>query len=345
MTQPPANLTSLRARLRNHARDVRSLEVRVQRRLAALVVNEIFTSVDTGAAPPVLLKGGTALDLRRGPAPARLSKDWDAAVRGDLDEFIEKAREQLAVGWAGFTGLMAREETIQVPGLATQPRRFAVKLSYRGKPFVTVPVEVSATEAHGGDEHDVLRVTEYDAIGVAPTGPVYCLSLRYQIAQKIHACTDPLDGERINDRARDLVDLQLLAPLLETDAATLPSVREACVEIFTSRARHSWPPQVTVWPHWPGLYAAAAAEVQDDVLADIEQAAEGLRDFMGELDKTRAGWTQVQLRRSVRRRVADRAKMAPRPRGRELAAPRCGHGTSLEGPRPARRDGTDNRPR
>ena len=65
MTEPPSNLTSLRARLRNHARDMHTLEVRVQRRLAALVVNEIFTNVDVGADPPILLKGGTALDLDR----------------------------------------------------------------------------------------------------------------------------------------------------------------------------------------------------------------------------------------------------------------------------------------
>jgi hypothetical protein len=45
-------------------------------------------------------------------------------------------------------------------------------------------------------------VTEYSAIGFEPRGPVYCLSLRCQIAQKIHACTDPLDGDRDNDRAR-----------------------------------------------------------------------------------------------------------------------------------------------
>jgi hypothetical protein len=285
VTQPPPNLTSLRTRLRNHARDVHALELRVQRRLAALVVNEIFASVDVGADPPVLLKGGTALDLRRGSAPARQSKDWDAAVRGDLDEFIEKAREQLAVGWAGFTGLMAREESINVPGLAIPPRRFAVKLSYRGKPFTTVPVEISVVEARAGDEHDVVHVREYDSIGLEPTGPVYCLSLRYQIAQKIHACTDPLDGERPNDRARDLVDLQLLALLLEeTYAATLPAVREACVEIFSSRARHSWPPAVTVWPAWPELYTAAAAAVADEVVADVEQAADWLRTFVDEID-------------------------------------------------------------
>lgn len=251
MTQPPPNLTSLRARLRNHARDVHALELRVQRRLAALVVNEIFAGVHVGADPPVLLKGGTALDLRRG-----------------------SARAQLAVGWAGFTGLMAREEPINVPGLAIPPRRFAVKLSYRGKPFATVPVEISAAEASSGDEHDVLHVSEYDSIGIEPTGPIYCLSLRYQIAQKIHACTDPLDGERPNDRARDLVDWRGDS-LFVTRAWTQSTVRRSsqrcgwlwliprgCWPISassrsTSSTRSHWPPNRSAsrcspaWRGWP----------------------------------------------------------------------------------------------
>lgn len=282
---PPSNLTSLRARLRNHARDVRQVETRVQRRLAAIVVNEIFLAADLGIdGPPVLIKGGTAIDLRRGTAPARLSKDLDAAVRGDLDGFIAQARTLLDAGWSGFTGRLARETEIDIPGLPVKPRRFDVKLDYLGKPFATVPVELSLAEGRSGDEHDQITVHEYDAIGLAPRGPVHCLSLRYQIAQKIHACTDPLDGQRDNDRARDLVDLQLLA--LVVDGAQLASIRTACIEIFTGRQRHEWPPPVRVWPTWPILYAAAASALGDDVLPDVEQAAEWLRTHITVIDSS-----------------------------------------------------------
>ena len=52
---PPSNLTSLRARLRNHARDVSQVETRVQRRLAALVVNEIFLAADLGISEAELV--------------------------------------------------------------------------------------------------------------------------------------------------------------------------------------------------------------------------------------------------------------------------------------------------
>lgn len=282
---PPSNLTSLRARLRNHARDVRQVETRVQRRLAALVVNEIFLAADLGIdGPPILIKGGTAIDLRRGTAPARLSKDLDAAVRGDLDEFIDQARALLDLGWSGFTGRLARESEIDVPGLLVKPRRFDVKLDYLGKPFATVPVELSLAEGRSGDEHDQITVAEYDTIGLAPRGPVHCLSLRYQIAQKIHACTDQLDGIRDNDRARDLVDLQLLA--LVIGDGHLASIRTACVEIFAGRRRHEWPPEVRVWPAWPALYTAAASSLGDDVLADVEHAAEWLRSLINAIDSS-----------------------------------------------------------
>jgi hypothetical protein len=73
--------------------------------------------------PDSLIKGGTAIDLRRGTAPARLSKDLDAAIRGDLGGFIDQARALLDAGWSGFTGRLARETEIDVPGLLVKPRR------------------------------------------------------------------------------------------------------------------------------------------------------------------------------------------------------------------------------
>lgn len=279
----PSNITSLRARLRNHARDVRQVETRVQRRLAALVINEVFLGADVGIdGPPILVKGGTAIDLRRGMAPVRLSKDFDAAVRGDIDVFVAQARDPLAEGWCGFTGRMTRESEIEVPGMVVRPRRFEVKLEYRGKPFVTVPVELSPAEGGTGDEHDQFVVNEYDSIGLTPRGPVHCLSLRYQIAQKIHACTDPLDGLKDNDRARDLVDLQLL--WLVVDDSQIASIRAACIEIFASRRRHEWAPTVRVWPAWPRLYTAASTSFGAEVLPDVRRAADWLEGFIGVID-------------------------------------------------------------
>ena len=269
--------------MRNHARAIGEIDTRVQRRFAAVVVNELFLT--TGLAidgPPILVKGGTAMDLRRGIAPARLSRDWDAVVRADLDAFLAAARPALEAGWSGFTAYLAREEVIHVPGLAVSPRRFQVKLSYRGKPFATVPVEISEPEGDSALEYDTIDVREYRGIGIEPEHPVYCLSVRYQIAQKIHACTDPLDPNTPNTRARDLVDLQLLAPLV--DAADFADVRRACLEVFEGRGRHPWPPTVRTWPDWAVLYRAATETLGPDVATDVNAAAEWLSTFVGAIN-------------------------------------------------------------
>lgn len=43
------------------------------------------------------------------------------------------------------------------------------------------------------------------------------MSVRYQIAQKIHACTEVPEDDRPNDRFRDLIDIQLLHELIPPD--------------------------------------------------------------------------------------------------------------------------------
>jgi len=78
------------------------------------------------------------------------------------------------------------------------------------------------------------------------------VAVRWQIVQKLHACTETFEvGE--NDRFRDLIDLPLLGDLVADGQWT--EVRAACVEVFARRAKHVWPPAVTVNPPWEAGYA------------------------------------------------------------------------------------------
>ena len=78
---------------------------RIQRRLGAIVVAEMLTRVDLGTeGPPLLVKGGSALELRLGLAESRTSKDLDAVVRGSIATFMDQAAEAVAQPLAGFTG-------------------------------------------------------------------------------------------------------------------------------------------------------------------------------------------------------------------------------------------------
>jgi Nucleotidyl transferase AbiEii toxin, Type IV TA system len=109
---------------------------------------------------------------------------------------------------------------------------------------------------------------------------VTCLSLRYQIAQKIHAVTEePADG-RPNLRYWDLIDLILLRALLEED---LWRVQEACVQTFESRKTHSWPPELVIPDAWEQPYTAEAEKL-GFTPADVHGAAAEIRAFIAEID-------------------------------------------------------------
>jgi hypothetical protein len=95
---------------------------------------------------------------------------------------------------------------------------------------------------------------------------VACLSLRFQIAQKIHACTERFP-DRENERVHDLIDLQLMEELIEDYGR----VNAACVEVFDLRATHAWPPPLNIEPTWPDTYRQLAAEL-DFPTQDIADA-------------------------------------------------------------------------
>ncbi len=75
-----------------------------------------------------------------------------------------------------------------------------------------------------------------DPVGLLSAEPIPRLSLPYQVAANLHACTDPLDGVRMNDRVGDLLDpilVEELSPnlsLLATRKALGPSCRSRVLE-------------------------------------------------------------------------------------------------------------------
>jgi hypothetical protein len=215
---------------------------RLQRHVAVLVVTQLAASLaDEGGAPLLLVKGGSSLELRRGISDSRTSKDLDTVARQDIESVHEHLADAGELGWEGFSAIFTRPEEIDVPGLLVKPRRFLAKLSYRGKPFASVPIEVSTIEAGNSDQFDNLTSEALGLVGVSADVTVPCMTLPWQIAQKLHAATAVLVAPKTNDRAHDLVDLQLLEALQgEIDLA---ETRCACVAVFVARAQHLWPPQ------------------------------------------------------------------------------------------------------
>lgn len=146
----------------------------------------------------------------------------------------------------------------------------------RRQSWQTLQVEVSPSEIEAAESDDVPAI-EIDDLGLTGPKTVLCLPLRYQIAQKIHACTERFNDSE-NDRSRDLIDLILLRDLVED----LPTVREACVTTFERRDGHGWPPEVTIEPSWPDTYAAEAKRYGFAVHT-VHAAAQLVREFIAEV--------------------------------------------------------------
>ncbi|SDT76213.1 nucleotidyl transferase AbiEii/AbiGii toxin family protein [Actinoplanes derwentensis] len=239
------------------------------KRLQSLVGNVVLCQM----LPASAVKGGTGLKLRLGDSRTRATPDLDTAFRGDHDEFERELRSNLINGWGNFTGSVIRgpkRPPVGVPdSYVMQP--LIVKLQFHGKSFITIDAEVGYDELEATNEPPELELSPevsglFVELGLPAPVPVPVLPLHHQISQKIHACTEP--G---NERAHDLVDLQIITPLADTKLAAATVER-----IFQFRAQHEWPARVTPTQNWSSLYANAADGL--DVLATVEEALSWVND-------------------------------------------------------------------
>jgi hypothetical protein len=232
----------------------------------------------------IAFKGGAALELRFG-FRARASNDLDGAYRGEVSEAIDLVDEGVHRGWSGFTGRTTEGEPIMGTGLVVPPVRFRVKLLYKGKDFVTVPMELSPVEGRSLDEVEVLpAAVSLEPVQLTGADAIPFLPVRYQVAQKLHACTEDLGEERPNQRARDLADI-LLIDELALDDDQMSGLRDVCVEIFELRDKHPWPPTVVAWPGWGQIWGRLMeTERLDYSIAEAVVRVQGLVD---RIDSTR----------------------------------------------------------
>ena len=274
--KPPSNRSHLQKLANQAAADASMPPGRYQRWVDTHIISAVLDRVrDERDDPLFVLKGGAAMELRLG-VTARASKDYDAAFRDQASKMLDALDQALAEDWGGFQLQRTEPEEIR----DTRTLRMNIRLAYKGKPWGTVQLEVAPAEGEAGQEIDRVPAHPLDAVQLEGPDRIACVSIRYQIAQKIHACTEVQDG-RDNDRFRDLIDLELLRELIAEE--DLPDVRAACTEIFDLRATHAWPPEVTTYPAWQDGFAAMAKEIGFST-TDVETAAQELRDFIAEID-------------------------------------------------------------
>lgn len=275
------------------ARDVRGLQrwisewadatsetqARIQRRIALIAVSAMLANATADDGEPAfVVKGGSALELRYG-SDARASRDIDVEYRGRLEEIHAAVASCIETGWSGFGGSVLDPQPLSIPWASVAGQRLSARLTYLGRPFSGVPLEIITRQSPAIDYVPSLRL---DPVGIPAPDPVPCLSLPYQVAEKIHACTDPLDGERSNDRVSDLMDLVLIEDL--SPDLDLLQTRNACVAVFEERGTHPWPPVVATSTRAERLWTKLVEDT-DFTVAGLAEAADRVNAMISAIDR------------------------------------------------------------
>lgn len=290
---PPLNVTQLNDRLAQAARELGIPVARARVMLCTLIVSQMLPDA-------VAIKGGMGIKLRFGERGTRATSDLDVSTCSRGEEFEQVFRARLAEGWGAvppskgerrrspdapdrvaFTASV-RVAKLHNPGLARPEyvmHPYRVSIAFLGNAWGALDVEVSDPEiglhAHPRKEIDGELAWFGGYFSFGELQPVELVDLEYQIAQKIHAVTDPA-----YERAHDLVDLQILWNV-EPD---LPLLNRLCVGTFGWRNQQLWPPlPLRQMEGWALAYADAREETEVNghtpVLANVAVA----RDWLGEI--------------------------------------------------------------
>ncbi len=247
---------------------------RTKRLLASVIVGQMLPD---GAA-----KGGNALKIRFGYSATRFSRDLDTARASSLESYVSQLEERLAQGWNGFTGAVVPRDPASPEGVpaAYIMRPFDVKLSYNGKGWMTLPLEVGHNEIGDADDPDMVASPEaadfLTKLGFPEPGPVPCMRLEHQVAQKLHA----VSGHG-SERAHDLIDLQIAVGQGNVDYAEAKAV---CVRLFDYRQEQAWPPTVAKGDGWDSLYEEQREGL--DVLPTVDEAVAWVNALITDIDNS-----------------------------------------------------------
>lgn len=251
---------------------------------SSVAIAAVQRAVDAEGRQLFLLKGGTLLQHRLN-SPSRTTSDVDGLIRGDIDAFLAALDTVLAEPWGPLTLRHGPAQVIEVASRVLKPRRFDIYLELRGVTWRRIQFEFAPDEACIGDESESVEPPPLGGFGLPDPSVLVGIAIRHQIAQKLHAVSDPHDPPRwVNDRPRDVVDLLLLRDLAaSTGRPSAPEIADAARAVFLSRAAEaaqlgraprSWPPMVVAHPHWANdfRHAAESADFRlslDDAVSEL----------------------------------------------------------------------------
>jgi hypothetical protein len=144
--RPAANLQGLERWMTTWAAEQSMSPGRLRRPVGMMAIVAMIEQLNQ-PEPRFVFKGGAAFEFRFG-LKARSSSDIDTIFRGNLDDAVGLLSAAIETGRSGFSGKVIDDGPFEVPGVPVPPRRATAKVTYRGKAFVSVPIEIAAPEAN-----------------------------------------------------------------------------------------------------------------------------------------------------------------------------------------------------
>ncbi len=303
--QPPLNQAQLDRRLGQIATIVGIPTARARSLVASGIVAQLLPE-------DMFIKGGIGVKCRIGETGTRATSDLDVASR---HTHATAARLTTALDRTWGEVPASKATLAKGPDAAPRPAfHFTVRQKRQARPagvesrYVMVPYQVTMSFLRPGpgwasvllemgiDEFngstiappqvvlsDQIRAM-IEALGCGPARPVRVISIEQQLAQKIHAVTDPAEL-----RGHDLVDIQLLWHHAHQTVGgiDMDTLGLLCRRTFdfrsTSREQsghpsHVWPPDPVDGERLRAGYDTALAEARtglDSPLMGVEESIEG----------------------------------------------------------------------
>jgi hypothetical protein len=244
---------ALEQRLKTRAGGHEARLVRDRKRVA---FDRLLARLAATAPDRWLLKGGFALDLRlaeRARATKDIDIDWQAAEDELLDTLIEAAERDMSDFFS-----FGIERTGPPEDRLGGSHRFRVSAILAARQFETFLLD-GGFRPESTTQTDTLRTPDLLSFaGIEPVS-IRVIPLGLKGAERLHACNRFYEGTRSSTRAKDLIDLVLIAELFTLDAVTL---RATIKETFTSRGTHHPPPSLPPPPQeWRIPYRQLAQDV------------------------------------------------------------------------------------
>lgn len=225
------------------------------------------------ASPPWTLKGGYAMQLRM--ESARTTRDVDLALKetalfGDDPEKRNKMIKEILIqqGALDLGDYFEFETSDPVKDLEGAPDggvRFHIEARLDDRTFEKFLLDIGAGDVWSNpldqlESSNMLEFAGFESI-LLPAIPK-----EQQFAEKLHAYTLPRPRDRMNTRAKDLIDMNLLI----ADGVDVTKLGSALKETFERRGTHPLTLKIEPPPRiWVAPYKDLAEECQLDPDVDV----------------------------------------------------------------------------